>query len=93
MKNTQNLSRKEIFQKEINTGATIQEIKIYVHSLELILAANGQGYFINSKEEKIIYRQSDSFLSIEENDSLSAEIKDLKKKIKIFEKSFKKYDF
>lgn len=32
------ISRKEIFRHEIETGATIEEIKIYTNSLRLILA-------------------------------------------------------
>lgn len=32
------IGRKEIFQHEVETGATIEEIKIYTNSLRLILA-------------------------------------------------------
>ena len=39
------ISRKEIFQRKIQSGATIEEIKIYTNSLQLVLAAlSGREY-------------------------------------------------
>ncbi len=69
------ISRKEIFQREIQTGATIEEIIIYVHELELIVAVNADTSTFIPK-----------FLTSEENEELQAEIKDLKQKIKKYQK-------
>lgn len=74
------ISRKEIFQKEIQTGATIEEIIIYVHELELILAVNADNStFIPA------------FLTHEENETLQNEVKDLKKKIRKYQKMAAKF--
>lgn len=74
------ISRKEIFQKEIQTGATIEEIIIYVHELELILAVNADNStFIPA------------FLTYEENETLQNEVKDLKKKIRKYQKMAAKF--
>ena len=47
------MTRKEIFQHEIKTGATITEIKIYTNSLHLAFAVLcGHEEDILNKEEK-----------------------------------------
>ena len=69
-------SRKEIFEKEVKTGATIQDIKIYTNSLNLILAVR------NGCRSEFDYM----FISEEQFEDLKAEVKDLKKKIRIYEK-------
>ena len=68
------ISRKEIFRCEVETGATIEEIKIYVNSLSLIF--------------NVFYCEKD-FPENKKNDLL-AEIKDLRGKIKLYEKKVKK---
>lgn len=65
------MSRKEIFRHEVETGATIEEIKIYTNSLRLVF--------------NVFYREKD--FPAEE---LLEEIKDLQKKIKLYEKKVKK---
>ena len=78
------ISRKEIFQKEIQTGATIEEVKIYVNSLQLVLSALcGREYVI--VDGQWIFSDED-VLTHAEKQSLINEIKDLKKKIKKYEK-------
>ena len=82
------MSRKEIFQKEIQTGATIEEIKIYVNSLQLVLAALSGREYVCIDHQWIF---SDEYiLSHEERDALKEEIKDLKKKIRKYEKAVSK---
>lgn len=69
------ITRKEIFQHEIQTGATIEEVIIYMHELELILAVNADNStFIPA------------FLTLEENETLQNEVKDLKQKIRKYQK-------
>lgn len=82
------ISRKEIFQREIQTGATIEEIKIYTNSLQLVLSALcGREYVI--VDGQWIFSDED-ILSHEEKQSLIDEIKDLKKKIRKYEKVISK---
>lgn len=69
------ISRKEIFQNEVQTGTTIEEIIIYMHELELILAVNADNSTFIPK-----------FLSLEENEALQIEVKDLKQKIRKYQK-------
>lgn len=78
------ISRKEIFQREIQTGATITEIEIYTNSLQLVLTAlSGREYVCI--DHKWIF--SDEYiLSHEEQQKLIEEIKDLKKKIRKYKK-------
>lgn len=68
------MGRKEIFQHEIKTGATIEEIKIYTNSLSLIYS--------------VFWSEKD--FPENEKSELLEEIKDLKKKIKLYEKKVKK---
>lgn len=78
------ISRKEIFQKEIQSGATITEIKIYINSLNLILAALSGREYVCIDHQWIF---SDEYiLSHDERDALKEEIKDLKKKIRKYKK-------
>ena len=83
------ISRKEIFQKEIRTGATIEEIEIYTNSLQLVLAA------LSGREYTIIDHQwvfsNESILTKSEQQTLIDEIKDLKKKIKKYKKVVSKW--
>ena len=65
------MSRKEIFRHEVETGATIEEIKIYTNSLRLVF-----NVFYNDKNFP--------------TEELLEEIKDLQKKIKLYEKKVKK---
>ena len=82
------MGRKEIFQHEIKTGATIEEIKIYTNSLRLVFAV------LSGKEYEIINHQhvyaSHSILNELEKKELLTEIKELDKKIKLYEKKVKK---
>lgn len=81
------MNRKEIFKKEIETGATITEIKVYTNSLRLILAAlSGRDYVRTDINGGRLVFTKDGFLSKEEQEKLSAEIKDLDKKIKLYER-------
>lgn len=83
------ISRKEIFQKEIRTGATIQEIEIYTNSLQLVLAAlSGREYTINSENQWVF--SNESILTKSEQQLLIGEIKDLKQKIKKYRKAVAK---
>ena len=78
------ISRKEIFQKEIQTGATIEEIKIYTNSLQLVLAALSGREYVCIDHQWIF---SDEYiLSHKERDELKEEIKNQNKKIKKYEK-------
>lgn len=82
------MSRKEVFQHEIMSGATIEEVKIYTNSLRLILSAlSGREYtIVNSQYVFTEY----SILSKEEQETLFNEIKELESKIKVYEKAVKK---
>lgn len=82
------MTRKEIFQHEVKTGATIEEIKIYTNSLNLILCANGEEIRTNwdTGEKRI---KKGAFLEIEEAAELRKEIKELNKKIKMYERMTK----
>jgi len=85
------MNRKEIFKKEVETGATITEIKVYTNSLRLVLAAlSGRDYVITSDINggRIIFTK-DGILSKEEQEKIGAEIKDLEKKIKLYERTVK----
>ena len=73
------VSRKEIFEREIKSGATIQEIKIYTNSLNLIIAV------MYGHDSRFDY----PFLTEKEYEDLKAEVKDLKQKIRIYEKKMK----
>lgn len=79
------ISRKEIFQKEIQTGATIEEIKIYTNSLQLILAVGCGREYVCINHQWIF--SDEDVLSHEEKELLIEEIKDLKKKIRKYEKA------
>ena len=86
------MNRKEIFKKEVETGATITEIKVYTNSLRLVLAAlSGNDYVITSNINggRLMFVK-DGILSKEEQEKLGAEIKDLQKKIRLYEKTVKK---
>lgn len=82
------MTRKEIFQHEVKTGATITEIKIYTNSLRLAFAV------LCGHEYEIINHQyafsSKNILNENEKEELLKEIKDLDKKIKMYEKEIKK---
>lgn len=81
------MTRKEIFQHEVETGATITEIKIYTNSLRLAFAV------LCGHEYEIIHHQfvysSEDILNEEEKKELLKEIKDLDKKIKMYERMVK----
>ena len=81
------MARKEIFQHEIEIGATITEIKIYTNSLRLAFAV------LCGHEYEIINHQfvysSEDILNEKEKNELFEEIKDLDKKIKMYEKVVK----
>ena len=82
------ISRKEIFQKEIQTGATIEEIEIYTNSLQLVLTALSGREYVCIDHQWIF---SDEYiLSHEEQQKLIEEIKDLKKKIRKYKKEVSK---
>lgn len=82
------ISRKEIFQKEIQTGATITEIEIYTNSLQLVLSALSGREYVCIDHQWIF---SDEYiLSHEEQTELINEIKDLKKKIRKYKKAVSK---
>lgn len=77
------ISRKEIFQKEIRTGATITEIKIYTNSLRLAFAV------LCGHEWEVINHQfvcpSKDILNENEKEELLKELRDLDKKIKMYD--------
>lgn len=81
------MTRKEIFQHEVKTGATIEEVKIYTNSLRLAFAV------LCGHEYEIINHQyafsSKDILNEEEKKELLEEIKDLDKKIKMYERMTK----
>lgn len=82
------ISRKEIFQHEVETGATIEEIKIYTNSLRLVFAVlSGREYEIINHQH--IYASHD-ILTESEKKELLTEIKELDKKIKLYEKKVRK---
>lgn len=81
------MTRKEIFQHEIKTGATIEEVKIYTNSLRLVFAV------LCGHEYEIIHHQfvysSKDILNKEEKEELLKELRDLDKKIKMYERVVK----
>ena len=82
------MTRKEIFQHEVKTGATIEEVKIYTNSLRLAFAVLcGQEWELINHQ--FVYSSKD-ILNEEEKKELLKEIKDLDKKIKMYEKEMKK---
>lgn len=82
------ITRKEIFQKEIQTGATIEEIEIYTNCLQLVLTALSGREYVCIDHQWIF---SDEYiLSHEEQTELINEIKDLKKKIRKYKKAVSK---
>lgn len=82
------IPRKEIFQMEIQTGTTIEEIEVYTNCLQLVLTAltTREYVFVNNKW---IFSTED-VLSKEEQEELNNEICDLKKKIRTYKKMVSK---
>ena len=78
------ISRKEIFQKEIRTGATIEEIEIYTNSLQLVLTALTEREYVCINNQWIF--STDDVLSKSEQEELINEISQLKKKIRTYKK-------
>lgn len=79
------ISRKEIFQHEIQTGATIEEIEIYTNSLQLVLTALTSRAYVCINGQWVF--SDEDVLSHAEQQLLIEEIKDLKKKIRKYEKA------
>lgn len=78
------ITRKEIFQHEIQTGATIEEIEIYTNCLQLVLTALTTREYVCVNNEWIF--STEDVLSKTEQKELNNEIKDLKRKIKLYKK-------
>ena len=78
------ITRKEIFQHEIQTGATIEEIEIYTNCLQLVLTALTTRQYVSVNHEWIF--STDDVLSKTEQEELNNEIHDLKKKIRTYKK-------
>lgn len=78
------ITRQEIFQHEIQTGATIKEIEIYTNCLQLVLIA------LTTREYVLVNHEwtfsTEDVLSKEEQKELNNEISDLKRKIKLYKK-------
>ena len=82
------ISRKEIFRNEVETGTTIEEIRIYTNSLRLVFAVlSGRGYEIINHQH--VYASHDILNELEKKELLM-EIKELDKKIKLYEKKVRK---
>lgn len=81
------MTRKEIFQHEVKTGATIEEVKIYTNSLRLAFAVLC-GYEWELINHQFVYSSKD-ILNEEEKKELLKEIRDLDKKIKMYERMVK----
>lgn len=78
------ITRKEIFQHEIQTGTTIEEVEIYTNCLQLVLIALTTRAYVSVNHEWIF--STDDVLSKEEQKELNNEINDLKRKIKLYKK-------
>ena len=78
------ITRKEIFQHEIQTGATIEEIEIYTNCLQLVLTALTTREYVYVNHEWIF--STEDVLSKTEQEELNNEINDLKRKIKLYKK-------
>lgn len=78
------ISRKEIFQQEVRTGATIEEIEIYTNCLQLVLIALTTRQYVSVNHEWIF--STEDVLSKVEQEELNNEIHDLKKKIRTYKK-------
>lgn len=78
------MTRKEIFQHEVKTGATIEEVKIYTNSLRLAFAVLcGKSYEIINNHYLF---SAEDILNEKEKEELLKEIRDLDKKIKMYER-------
>ena len=82
------ITRKEIFQHEIQTGATIEEIEVYTNCLQLVLTALTTREYVCVNHEWIF--STDDVLSKTEQEELNNEIHDLKKKIRTYKKMVSK---
>lgn len=83
------ITRKEIFQHEIQTGATIEEIEIYTNCLQLVLIALTTRQYVSVNHQWIF--STEDVLSKEEQEELNNEISDLKRKIKLYKKKAAKF--